>query len=74
MDKYEYLTDKDFRYKPRVVEEAKFEYSYLGKSFSKGLEKEDKKEELLKRLKIVEDNNEEHLKMTNNKESKQLGL
>ena len=46
----------------------------MGKSFSKGLEKEDKKEELLKRLKIVEDNNEEHLKMTNNKESKQLGL
>ena len=43
LDKYEYLTGKDLGYKPGVVEEAKFEYSPLGKFFSKGLEKEDKK-------------------------------
>ena len=30
MDKYEYLTDEDLRYKPRVVEKAKYEYSPLG--------------------------------------------
>ena len=30
LDKYEYLTGEDLRYKPSVVEKAKFEYSPLG--------------------------------------------
>ena len=30
LDKYEYLTGKDLRYKPGVVEKSKFEYSPLG--------------------------------------------
>ena len=50
LDKYEYLTCEDLGYKPGVVEQAKFEYSPLGKFFNKGLEKEDKKEGLLKRF------------------------
>ena len=37
LDKYEYLTGEDLGYKPGVVEQAKFEYSPLGKVFNKGL-------------------------------------
>ena len=51
LEKYEHLTGKDLKYKPEVVEQAKFEYSPLGKIFIKGLEEYDKKEGLLKRLK-----------------------
>ena len=43
----------------------------MGKVFSKGLEKEDKKERLLKRLKNIEEENEKELKMIENKEIKQ---
>ena len=53
LDKYEYLTCEDLGLKPSTVEQAKFEYSPLGKIFKKGLSKEDKKEGLLKRLKIL---------------------
>ena len=53
LDKYENLTGEDLGHKPGKVEQAKFEYSPLGKVFNKILEKEDKKEGLLKRLKNV---------------------
>ena len=53
MNKSECLTGEDLRYKPGVVEQAKFEYSSLGRVFNKELEKEDKKEELLKGLKTL---------------------
>ena len=43
LDKYEYLTGEDLGLKPSTVEQAKFEYSLLGKIFNKGLEEEDKK-------------------------------
>ena len=52
-DKYEYLTGEDLGLKPSAVEQAKFEYSPLGKVFTKGLTEEEKKEGLLKRLKIL---------------------
>ena len=58
--KYEYLTGEDFGYKPSVVEQAKFDYSPLGKFFIKRL-KEHKKDGLLKRLKNIEDKTEEQL-------------
>ena len=45
-DKYEYLTGEDLGLKPSTVEQAKFEYSPLGKVFNKGLDKIDKKEGL----------------------------
>ena len=35
-DKYEYLTDEDLGLKPSIVEQAKFEYSPLGKILIKG--------------------------------------
>ena len=53
LDKYEYLTGEDLNYKPSTVEQAKFDYSPLSKFFNKGLKEEDKKEGLLKRLKIL---------------------
>ena len=54
--------DEDLGYKPSVVEQAKFDYSKLSKVFNKGLKEGDKKEGLLKRLKNIEDKNEEQLK------------
>ena len=54
MDKYEYLTGEDLGLKPSTVEQAKFEYSSLGKIFNKGLDKNDQKGGLFKRLKNIE--------------------
>ena len=54
LHKYEYLTNKDLGYKPDAFKKAKFEYSPLGKIFTDGLNKTNKKEGLLKRLKNVE--------------------
>ena len=39
LDKYKYLTGEDLGLKPSTVEQAKFEYSPLGKIFGKGLDK-----------------------------------
>ena len=58
LDKYEYLTGEDLGLKPSTVEQAKFEYSPLGKIFNKGLSENDKKEGILKRIKYIEDKNE----------------
>ena len=52
------LSSNNLGLKPSTVEQAKFEYSPLGKIFNKGL---------LKRLKNIEDKNEELLKTTRNK-------
>ena len=54
LDKYEYLTGEDLGLKPSTAEQAKFEYSPLGKVFTKELDDKDK-EGLFKRLKIIED-------------------
>ena len=61
LPKYEYLTKKDLGYKPDAFEQAKFEYSPLGKVFTDGLDKSDKNEGLLKRLKNIEDRNNNQL-------------
>ena len=55
LPKYEYLTKKDLNYKPNAFEQTEFEYSPLGKVFIDGLDKSDKKEGILKRLKNFED-------------------
>ena len=56
LDDSEYLTG--------TVEQARFEFSALGKLFNKGLDKDkDKKEGLLKRLKNIEDKNEKLLEV-----------
>ena len=62
MDKYEYLTGEDLGLKPSTIEQVKSEYSPLGNIFTEGLKEEDKKEGLFKKLKNVEDKNEEQLK------------
>ena len=54
LDKYEYLTGEDLGLKPNTIEQARFEYSPLGKIFNKGLSEDDKKEGLFKRLKNIE--------------------
>ena len=59
LDKYELLTGENLGLKPSTVEQAKFEYSPLGKVFNKGLSEEDKKEGILKGLKNIKDKNEE---------------
>ena len=61
LPKYEYLTKKDLGYKPDAFEKAKFEYSPLGKVFTDGLDKSDKNEGLLKRLKNIEDKSNNQL-------------
>ena len=62
LDKYDYLTGEDLGLKPSTVEKARFEYSPLGKTFDKGLSEDDKKEGHLKKLKNIEDENEQLLK------------
>ena len=42
LPKYKYLSKKDLGYKPDAFEQAKVEYSPLGKIFTDGLAKEDK--------------------------------
>ena len=72
LDKYEYLTGEDLGLKPSTVEQAKFEYSPLGKIFNIGLSEEDKKEGILKRVENIKDKNDELLNTfnTTNKASK----
>ena len=61
LHKYEYLTKKDLGYKPDAFEKATFEYSPLGKVFTNGLNKSDKKEGLLKSFKNIENKNNNQL-------------
>ena len=61
LSKYEYLTKNDLNYKPNAFEQAKFEYLPLGKVFIDGLDKFDKKEGLLKRLRNIEDKSNNQL-------------
>ena len=61
LPKYEYLTKKDLGYKPDAFEQAKFEYSPLGKVFTDGLDKSDINEGIFKRLKNIEDKSNNQL-------------
>ena len=54
LHKYKYLTGEEVGPKPCTVEQAKFEYSPLGKIFNRGLNENDQKEGLFKRLKNIE--------------------
>ena len=54
LDKYEYLAGEDLHLEPSTIEQPKFEYSLLGKIFNLGLDKDDQKEGLFKRLKNIE--------------------
>ena len=61
LPKCEYLTKQDLKYKPDAFEQAKFEYSPLDKVFTDGLDKSDRSEGLLKRLKSIENRNNNQL-------------
>ena len=63
LDKYEFLTMQDLKYKLDALEQEKFAYSPLGKVFNDGLNKKDKTKKvgILQRLKNIEDNlNSDH--------------
>ena len=70
--KYEYLTGENLGYKPSVIEQTKFDYSPLGKVFTKEWDdKDDQKEGFLKRLKNIEKNqNSNNNDKNNNDKSK----
>ena len=68
------MTGEDLEYKPSIVEQAKLEYSPLGKFFDKGLKEKDKKEGVLKRLKNTEGKNKEQLKAIEDQGKKQLDV
>ena len=72
LDKYEYLAGVDLGLKPNTIQQARFEYSPLGKNFNKGLDKNDKKEGLFKRLENIKDKNEELLQVIKDQGEKQL--
>ena len=58
LDKYEFLTRKDLKYKPNGLDKAKLEFSPLRKAFNQGLDKkaENYKEEgVIKLLKDIRD-------------------
>ena len=58
LDKYEFLTRKDLKYKLNALNKAKFEFSPLGKAFNQGLDKEAenyKEEGVIKLLKDIKD-------------------
>ena len=67
LDIYEYLTGKDLGLKSSSIEQTKFDYFPLGEIFNMRLDKKekDKKEGFFKRLKNIEDKNEELLKARN---------
>ena len=66
LPKYEYLTKKELGYKPDAFEQVKFKYSPLGKVFTDELDKSDRHEGLLKRLKNIEGRNNNQLLATKN--------
>ena len=72
LDKYEYLTGEDLGYKPDVVQKVKSEYSPLGQAFNTGLNKNEKQEGLLKRLKNIEDKADNQLDLIKDQGNKQL--
>ena len=58
LNKYEFLTRKDLKYKPNALDKEKFEFSPLGKAFSVGLDKTAQgyqEEGVIKSLKDIRD-------------------
>ena len=58
LNKYEFLTRKNLKYKPNALDKARFEFSPLGQTFSTGLDKTDQnyqEEGVIKLLKDIRD-------------------
>ena len=66
LDKYEYLAGEDLGYKPDMLTQVNLKYSPLGKVFTNGLDKSDKKEGLLKTLKSIENKSGNQLTVLKN--------
>ena len=74
LDKYEYLTGEDLGCRPDPLQKGKFEYSPLGQVFNKRLDKSEKSEGLLKRLKKIEDKTDNQLRAIKGLKDNQLDL
>ena len=73
LNKYEFLTRKDLKHKPNVLDKAKFEFSPLDKAFSMGLDKtaEGYQEEgVIKLLKNIRDGLAGNVIIPNNRPNK----
>ena len=58
LNKYEFLTRKDLKYKPNALDKARFQFSPLGQTFSTGLDKNAQgyqEEGVIKLLKDIRD-------------------
>ena len=66
------MTGEDLGLKPSPVDQAKFEYSPLGKIFNKRLDNDDQKEQLFKRLESIIDTNLTQLHSIKDQEERQL--
>ena len=66
------MTGEDLEDKPDAVEQANFNHPPLGKFFNRGLDKDDKKEGLLKILKNNENKNKEQLEAIEDQQEKQF--
>ena len=58
LNKYEFLTRKDLKYKPNALDKARFQFSPLGQTFSIGLDKTAQgcqEEDVMKLLKDIRD-------------------
>ena len=71
LDKNEYLTGEDLGLKPSTIEQARFEYSPLGKIFNNGLNKDDQKEGLFERQKNIGGKNKKQLQAIEDQGNKQ---
>ena len=68
------MTGEDLGYRADPVQKAKFEYSPLGELFTEGLDKNEKSEGLLKRLKNIEDKSDNQLDLIRDQGDRQLDL
>ena len=69
--KNEYLIVEDLGYKPRVLEQAKFDYSPLDTVFTKRLDKDDQEEVLFERLRNIKGKSKELLEEIKNRKTKE---
>ena len=71
LNKYEFLTRKDLKYKPNALDNARFEFSPLGKTFSTGLDKNVQgyqEEGVIKLLKDIRDSLARPPRLNNNRD------
>ena len=70
LNKYEFLTRKDLKYKPNALDKVRFEFSPLGKAFSTGLDKAAvgyQEEGVIKLLKNIRDGLSGNVNRPNNR-------